>query len=278
MIVFALLAALGLLISIAANVSTFFGVEPMHRWPYLWLLHLGIFVVFIPAAIVQSQRRNEKPFRWRDVFGGLPAWMPWLLVPLILYAPVSALAFGIVCGGGGPSKEPDGTYAMTSHGRILRTLTADEYHRASGYEFRFMSSWWIMFYSIALALLISAMMRQKALATRQNTTVQSGLNRRRLMPIWLHQTITLFFIAFGWVGVPAFTAICILPPFRDFLGPFNILIVIAAWIFGVFVPAGIMRRFVAASCPECGGRVCCESVMNWTYRCTECGHFEKRTK
>jgi hypothetical protein len=101
MIVFALLAALGLLISIAANVPTFFGVEPMHRWGYLWLLHLGIFVV---------------------------------------------------------------------------------------------------------------------------------------------------------------------------------LIIVAAWIFGVFVPAGIMRRSVAASCPECGGRVRCESVMNWTYRGTECGHFEKRTK
>jgi hypothetical protein len=278
MIVFALLAALGLLISTAANVSTFFGVEPMHRWPYLALLDLGVFVAFIPAASVQSQHGNKKPLRWRDVFGGLPAWMRWMLVSMIIYAPVSALAFVMVCGSGGPSKEPDGTYAMTSHGRILRTLTADEYHRASGYEFRFMSSWWIMFYSISLALLVSAMQRQKAPANRQNTTVQSRLNRRRLMPVWLHQTITLFFLVFGWVGVPALTAIYILPPFRDFLGPFNILIILAAWIFGVFVPAGIMRRSVAARCPECGGRVRCESVMNWTYRCTECGHFEKRTK
>ena len=278
MIVFVLLAALGLLISIAANVSTFFGVEPMHRWPDLWLLHLGVFVVFIPAISVQSQYRNETPFRWRDVFGGVPAWLRWLLVWLIVYAPVSALAFVIVCGSGGPSKEPDGTYAMTSHGRILRTLTANEYHRASGYEFRFMSSWWIAFYSISLALLVSAMIRQKALASRQDTTVQSGLNRRRSMPIWLHQTITLFFLGFGWVGVPALTAIYILPPLRGFLGPFDILILVAAWFFGVFVPAGLMRRFVAASCPECGGRVNCESVMNWTYRCTECGHFEKRSK
>jgi hypothetical protein len=278
MIVFALLAALGLLISIAANVSTFFGVEPMHRWPYIWLLHLGLFVVFIPSFSVQSQHGNQTPFRWRDVFGGVPGWMRWMLVSLALYAPVSGLAFAIVCGSGGPTKEADGTYAMTSHGRILRTLTADEYHRASGYEFRFMSAWWIMFYSISLALLVSARSRQRALARGHDATVLSGLNRRRLMPIWLHQTITLFFLGFGWVGVPALTAIYILPPFRDFLGPFNILIIAAAWIFGVFVPAGIMRRSVAASCPECGGRVRCESVMNWTYRCTECGHFEKRTK
>jgi hypothetical protein len=278
MIVFALLAALGLLISIAANVSTFFGVEPMHRWSYIWLLHLGIFAVFIPAFAIQSNRGDKMPFRWRDVFGGVPAWMRWMLVGLIIYAPVSALAFALVCGGGGPSQEPDGTYAMTSHGRILRTLTADEYHRASGYEFRFMSSWWIMFYSVSLALLVSAMNRQKAPASRQDATVQSGPNRHRLMPIWLHQTITLFLLGFGWVGVPAVTAMYILPPFRDFLGPFNMLIIVAAWIFGVFVPAGFMRRSVAASCPECGGRVRCESVLNWTYRCTECGHFEKRTK
>lgn len=277
-IVFALLAALGLLISIAANVSTFFGVEPMHRWPYIWLLHLGVFVAFIPAFSIQGQHGNKKPLRWRDVFGGVPGWLRWMLVSLIIYAPMSGLAFVIVCGSGGPSKEADGTYAMTSHGRILRTLTADEYHRASGYEFRFMSSWWIMFYSISLALLVSAMNRQKALASQQDVAIQTRLNRRRLMPIWLHQTIALFFLAFGWVGVPALTAMYILPPFRDFLGPFNILIIVAAWIFGVFVPAGIMRRSVPASCPECGGRVVCESVMNWTYRCTECGHFEKRTK
>jgi hypothetical protein len=278
MIVFALLAALGLLISIAANVSTFFGVEPMHRWTYIWLLHLGVFVVLIPAGSSQNNHGHQRVFRWRDVFGGVPAWMRWMTVWLVIYAPVSALAFVIVCGGGGPSQAPDGTYAMMSHGRILRTLTADEYHRASGYEFRFMSSWWIMFYSISLALLVSAMNRQKALASRQDATAQSALNRHRLMPIWLHQTITLFFICFGWVGLPALTAIYILPPFRDFLGSFNILIVVGAWIFGVFVPAGFMRRSVAANCPECGGRVQCESVMNWTYRCTECGHFEKRTK
>src|SRR5580700_1677274 len=102
MIVFALLAALGLLISLAANVSTFFGVEPMDRWAYLWLLHLGIFVVFIPAVSIQSDRGNQRPFRWRDVFGGVPAWMRWMLIGLIIYAPVSALAFGIVGGGGGP--------------------------------------------------------------------------------------------------------------------------------------------------------------------------------
>jgi hypothetical protein len=278
MIVFALLAALGLLISIGANVSTFFGVEPMHRWPYLWLLHLGMFVVFIPAGCVQIQHENKKPFRWRDVFGYLPGWMRWMLVSMIIYAPVSALAFVIVCGSGGPSKEPDGSYAMTSHGRILRMLTADEYHRASGYEFRCLSSWWIAFYSISLALLLSASKRKKAIINLPNTAVQSGPNRPRLPPIWLHQTISLFFIAFGWVGVPALTAIYILQPFRDFLGPFSILILVAAWIFGVFVPAGIIRRSVAASCPKCGGRAYCESVMNWTYLCTECGHFEKRTK
>jgi hypothetical protein len=55
-----------------------------------------------------------------------------------------------------------------------------------------MSFWWIMFYGIALALLVSVIMRQKALAKWQNRTVQSGLNHQRLMPIWLHQTITLF--------------------------------------------------------------------------------------
>jgi hypothetical protein len=278
MIVFALLAALGLFISSAANISTYFGVEPMNRWPCVWFLHLGIFVVFVPAIAVGTKGRTDKAFRWRDAVGNAPAWMRWMLVSILLHAPINGMAFAIVGGGGGPSRQPDGTYAMTSHGRILRTLTAGEYHRATGYEFRFTSSWWMLFYCISLVLLISQINRQKELADGQDAGAQARAQHGILMPIWLHQTILLFCIMFGWVGVPALTAIYVLPLFGNLFGRWSMLVVVGAWVFGVFVPAGLVRRLVPARCPECGGRAGCESVLNWTYRCPRCGHFEKRTK
>jgi hypothetical protein len=277
MIFFALLAALGLTISTAAHFSTHLGIEPMHRWPWIWLLHLGLFVVFVPAICVSANKRGNKDFTWRAAFRNAPAWMRWMTICIAIYAPLNGAAFGVVGKGGGPYKEPDGTYAMSSHGRILRTLTADEYHRASGYEFRFMSCWWMMFYSVSLTVLVSEINRQKALANGHGAA-DTQLHRSKFIPIWLHQAILLLCILFGWVGMPMLTAFYILPLVGNYLGHWQILMVAGAWVFGVFVVPTFIRRHVPAGCPICGGRVSCQSVINWTYLCTECGHFEKRTK
>ncbi len=277
MIFFAFLAALGFILSAAAHVSTFFGAEPRQQWPVISLLHVGIFVVFAPAILVGKRSSQNQPFSWRKALGPAPAWMRWLLVIIVIYAPLNMLAFAMACGMGGPQKRPDGTYALMSHGHVVREISAAEYHRALGFEFRFMSCWWMMFYGISLLLLVSEINRQNAGATRTGAPAAS-LFRPRGLPVWLHQTILVFCLMFGWLGFPILTAFYVLPLVRNFLGHFSIFLIIGAAAFGVIVPARLVRRYLKANCPECGGPVHCESVLGMTYRCAECGHFEKRNK
>lgn len=277
MIFFAFLAALGLMLSTAANVSTFFGAEPQKQWPGLFLLHVGVFVVFVPAITAGKKSNKNKTSSWREALGPAPAWMRWLLVTIVIYAPLNMLAFAIACGMGGPEKRPDGTYALMSHGRVIREISAAEYHRAVGFEFRFMSGWWMMFYGVALLLLVSEINRQKAGANRAGAATTLPV-RPRGLPIWLHQTILVLCLMFGWLGFPLLAAMYVAPLVGDSLGPLKLVLIIGAWAFGVIVPARLVRRHLKANCPECGGVVQCESVLGMTYRCSECGHFEKRNK
>ena len=276
MIFFAFLAALGLFLSAASHVSTFFGVEPQKQWPGIWLLHLGIFAVFVPAILVGKRSQNDFT-SWRKALAPAPAWMRWLLMIIVIYAPLNMLAFAMACGMGGPQKRPDGTYALMSHGHVVREISAPEYHRALGFEFRFISCWWMMFYGVSLLLLVSEINRQKSGANRAGAPTVS-LDRPRGLPIWLHQTILLFCIMLGWLGFPMLTAIYVAPLVKNFLGPLTIVLILGAWVIGVIVPARLVRRYLKANCPECGGPVHCESVLGMTYRCAECGHFEKRNK
>ena len=52
---FAAFALLGLLSSLAVHLAALLGIDLATRFPAVWLLHLGIFVVFIPC-VFQARR------------------------------------------------------------------------------------------------------------------------------------------------------------------------------------------------------------------------------
>ena len=158
---FAVLAALGLVLSTAAHSLTFLGIDPEQSLPYIWLLHIGMFVVMIPAMVALPKRRVGRTFRWRVVMGNAPTWLRWLTVLLVAHAFINTAARELVCGSGGPTREANGTYSLSSHGRIIRQITVAEYQRARGYEFRSFSCWWMLVYCLALTLLISEMNRRR---------------------------------------------------------------------------------------------------------------------
>lgn len=157
---FAVLAALGLILSMAGDALTFFVADAQRSLPYFWLLHLGMFVVLVPAIVALPRRGQNRSFRWRDATAGAPSWLRWLTVLLIVHAFINLAAFHVVCGAGGPERQSDGTYSISSHGRILRLISAAEYHRARGYEFRSFSGWWMLVYCLALTLLVAQVHRR----------------------------------------------------------------------------------------------------------------------
>ena len=130
-------SGLGLALSLAVQVASLAGVDLSSRFPWVWLLHVGIFVVLVPFALV---RRKSREYR---------IWPTWATAILAVALGYSFLTFFLVfrhSGGGGPAIT-NGEFVLQSHGRVTAHLTEPEYHAQRAYELRLFSAGWILFYS-----------------------------------------------------------------------------------------------------------------------------------
>jgi hypothetical protein len=133
--IFRLLALTGFLFSLMVHVGALLG----HDIPFedgTWMLHVGIFVVWVPAVL--AGRQLSRDFRqkdfWKAVLRGCPAWLRRLAQALFAYAILNFLLFTLSMFGGGGA-EP----ASPAH-HFLRL--------ASGH--------WMAFYLMSYAILTSA--------------------------------------------------------------------------------------------------------------------------
>jgi hypothetical protein len=126
---FMLLALLGFIASLIAHLFGYAGVEKpfgINPWP----LHIGIFVVWLPAVIVAQRLSKEFPQKdlWKATLRGCPPWMRISLYVLFAYAFLSFFVFVVL---GAPSgKESSAVRGFSGH--------------------------WLIFYYAAFAILYSA--------------------------------------------------------------------------------------------------------------------------
>ena len=128
------LAMTGLLLSLAVHIASILGL-PIPGGKLVWSLHIGIFVVWLPAVLVGSRinrgkRRNEL---WKSVLAGFPNWMRYAGYALFGYA----LANFIWC------------YA------VMQSGTPSEANPPLA-EIRLFSGHWLVFYAAGFAILLSA--------------------------------------------------------------------------------------------------------------------------
>jgi hypothetical protein len=130
---FVMFSALGLALSLWVHLGAL-GGRKVAPEPFFWMLHGGIFVVWLPAVLV-GIRRVGKTYRknyWRTVLRGSPAWLRYMVYAFFGYAVVNFLFFMTQA----PNKvEGGGTPIATWRG---------------------FSGHWMAFYSAALAILYSA--------------------------------------------------------------------------------------------------------------------------
>jgi hypothetical protein len=89
------LAVGGLLLSLLVHVCALLGL-PQPLGEATWVLHLGIFVVFIPALFLGNSLRagrKKKQGSWEWALRGCPRWMRWLTYGLFIYAVINFLTF-----------------------------------------------------------------------------------------------------------------------------------------------------------------------------------------
>lgn len=89
-----LLAACGLALSVGAHALSLAG-QPVPGGKLVWVLHAGIFVVWVPAVLVLRRPKVQagSDNSWKSAFAGCPAWMRGGLYFLFGYAMLNFLWF-----------------------------------------------------------------------------------------------------------------------------------------------------------------------------------------
>ena len=130
---FVALSAIGLALSLWVHLAAVAGRRVAPE-AFFWMLHIGIFVVWIPAVLVSNRRvgsMSRKDF-WKLVLRGAPEWMLYMVYGFLGYAMLNFAAFMLQAPQGGSGANPPAVV------------------------WRGFSGHWMAFYSAALAILYSA--------------------------------------------------------------------------------------------------------------------------
>ncbi|WP_109127373.1 hypothetical protein [Dyella sp. C11] len=142
-------AALGFVLSLAVHIQALMGRDVASSVPAVWMLHLGIFVVFLPFVLLS--RKDFKGARSAlDLAKGLPLWVAALGGVIFVYALMNFVVFMVHTDGGNPVFE-DGKYLLMQHGKLIREITASEFAAFQANELRGFSGHWLVFYFVPAA-------------------------------------------------------------------------------------------------------------------------------
>jgi hypothetical protein len=136
-------ALLGFAVSLVVNVASASRLDVSSRFPYIWILHVGMFVVCIPFVLVAHKEWGAKS-SFAAIVSGFPLWARVVVVAAFAYAVVNVLLFAVLYNGNADIL--NGEYVLSSHGRVLAHLTEAQYHLHKAIEIRGFSALWLLFY------------------------------------------------------------------------------------------------------------------------------------
>jgi hypothetical protein len=136
-------AAIGLILSCASHFAALFGrTGPLGD--HAWLLHIGIFIVWLPTVLVAREMAGNRGFTWEAVLRGCPAWMKYVVYAFAGYAGVNFIVF------------------------VLNAPPKSAFNGMPPSIVRGFSGHWMAFYAMAMATLYSAAQ------TRESVSATSG--------------------------------------------------------------------------------------------------------
>lgn len=138
------LALTGLVVSLGAHAWAMLGNDIASQIPQIWLLHVGMFVVFFPLVFISRYDLASVAgqARWTD---GLPGWAKVLGVCILGYAALNLMIFLVQTGGGSPVVR-DGKFVLINHGKIAKEISELEYAALATAQVRGFSGLWLVFY------------------------------------------------------------------------------------------------------------------------------------
>ena len=116
--VVAIAAAPGFLGGIYIFIASFFGLTMDKLRPRAFLLHLGIFALFLPLVIVERRSKGADPF------GGRPRWVVRSTQTLGLLCVVLFFVFLALSHVASP-EIINGAYVLNNHGKIVGYISKE---------------------------------------------------------------------------------------------------------------------------------------------------------
>jgi len=157
-------ALTGWTLGLTVHLLSLADIDVTEKAPFIWLLHIGIFIVWIPVVLdlknneeLQAYKQSGMTNRmnpiefYKIVFKETPTWMSIIAIGGFFYAFINFMFF--MSSQSGTPDIKDGQYILQNHGQLIKTLTLQEYHHYKANEVRGFSGHWILFYGVATAVL-----------------------------------------------------------------------------------------------------------------------------
>lgn len=125
------------------------GVDVSEQLPFVWVLHLGIFVVFFPFVFSIRKVLGPRP-SLDDLQQLLPRWVFFICQAVFIYA-LANFALSIVLSQGGSPSIEEGKYVLQNHGSVIREINQAEYVALRANQLRGFSGHWLLFYFMPFA-------------------------------------------------------------------------------------------------------------------------------
>lgn len=142
-------ALVGFVISFVVHLTALMGLNLAARVPDIWLLHIGIFIVFMPFVLLSRKELGRDRALWH-FRKGVPNWVAVVGTILFIYAITNFFIFMSHTEGGNPAMQ-DGRYVLLNHGKLIRELTVSEFTAFKVNELRGVSGHWLLFYFVSAA-------------------------------------------------------------------------------------------------------------------------------
>lgn len=156
------IAGLGLILGFIVHIVSLIGIYIGDKFPYIWALHIGVFIVWIPAILELRKNPEIKnpnfktsinPFKFfRIIFKDTPRPVMIISIIFFFYASINFWLFTQASSGGVP-EVIDGKYVINNHGSIIKELTESEYFKMKANDIRGFSGHWMAFYGLAVGIL-----------------------------------------------------------------------------------------------------------------------------
>jgi hypothetical protein len=108
--------------------------------------------------------KNKSASYWKDALIGTPKFLKVILILVIPYVIFNFFYSLMYLTGGNSPDIIDGSYFLTSKGRVIRELSESQYFEYLAYEFRGISGHYVLFQLISLAMISSviSVLRKKS--------------------------------------------------------------------------------------------------------------------